>query len=300
MTMRHWSGFLAASLLGAGIAWCACIGSVHAEGLQPLDDSALSSVQGRDGLSFDLSNFTMQGDARITYYAASPSTASGWIGNLYATRSDNPDAFADPYRLDVVKGGAGLADIITLSFPVNASGAQKWQYVYDWGVSADGIDFEGGSTLFRDAVFRGGGIQWSTPRVGEGLAWGLALRYDIANLLLRPRGRGDITSINSASEQMNFSGIHVGAVDASGNFTGEAWRIADVASQPGIINAVTDENGKPRLHVGIGWPENGSAPTGGLVIDNVSFKSDLTGNLDLGSSRIGSMQIQYLDIKFRP
>jgi hypothetical protein len=270
-----------------------------AQGLQPLDDAALSTVQGRDGLSFDLSNFSMQGDARITYYAPAPSNASAWAGNIYATRSDNTDAFSDPYRLDVVKSDSGLADIVTLSFPANTAGGQRWQYAYDWGVSADGVDREGGSVVFKDAVFHGGGVQWSTPRNSEGIAFGLALNVDIANLLLRPRGRGDISLVDSAAEQMNISGIRLGAVDSSGTFTNTPWRIADVSSQPGIINAVTDESGKSRLHMGIDWPDANGAPLGGLQIGNITFKSDVTGNLDLGSSRIGSMQIQYLDVKFR-
>jgi hypothetical protein len=289
----------AVAALGAGIALGLCALPSFAQGLQPLDDAALSTVQGRDGLSFDLSNFSMSGDARITYYAPAPSNASAWVGNMYATRSDNPDAFSDPYRLDVVKSDTGLADIVTLAFPTNAAGGQRWQYVYDWGVSADGADREGGSVMFKDAVFYGGGVQWSTPRDSEGIAFGLALRFDIANLLLRPRGRGDITQVDSAAEQMNISGIRVGAVDSSGNFTNTPWRIADVTSQPGVINAVTDANGQSRLHVGIDWPDANGAPLGGLEIGNITFKSNVTGNLDLGSSRIGSIQIQYLDVKFR-
>lgn len=270
-----------------------------AQGMQALDDATLSAVQGRDGLSFDLSNFSMSGDARITYYAPAPSTASAWVGNMYAKRSDNPDAFSDPYRLDVVKSGSGLADIVTLAFPANAAGAQRWQYVYDWGVSAGGIDRDGGSVVFKDAVLYGGGVQWSTPRDSEGIAFGLALRFDIGNLLLRPNGRGDITLAGSSAEQLNIGGVHVGAVDSSGNFLNAPWRIADVTSQPGIVNAVTDANGQSRLHVGIGWPDANGAPLGGLQVDNVTFNSAVTGNRDLGSSRIGSMQLQYLDIKFR-
>ncbi|HYD79560.1 MAG TPA: hypothetical protein VEC06_07110 [Paucimonas sp.] len=273
----------------------------HAQGLRPLDDAALSAVQGRDGLSFDLANFSMAGDARITYYAPAPSTASAWVGNLYAARSDDPaNPFGDPYRLDIVRRGGGLADVVELAFPVNANGAQRWQFAYDWGVAAGGIDAEGGSVVFKDAVFYGGGMQWSTPRDVEGMAFGLALRLDIGNLLLRPRGRGDIGAVDGAAEQMNIRGVRIGAVDGAGNFLGTPWRIADVTAQPGIVNAVPDASGTPRLHVGIDWPDTGAAALGGLQIDNLSFKSDVTGNLDLGSSRIGSMQIQYLDIKFRP
>jgi len=35
------------------------------------------------------------------------------------------------------------------------------------------------------------------------------------------------------------------------------------------------------------------------VVDNISFVSPGQATVDLGSSRIGSIQIQYLDIKFK-
>jgi hypothetical protein len=274
-----------------------------AQGLQALSDAALSAVQGRDGLSFDLSNFSMSGDARYTYYAPAPSNASAYISNPYMARSDDPNnEFSDPYRLEVVKGAPGLADIISLSLPANANGAKRWQTAFDWGVNADGIAFEGGSMIVKDATYYGGGMQWTTPRNGDGIAFGLALRADIGNILLRPRGRGDIAVAEPANvaEQMNVRGIRLGAVDGDGNFLNTPWRIADVTTQPGIMNAVTDASGNARLHIGIDWPNAGGAALGGLQIDNISFRSDITGNLDLGSSRIGSMQIQYLDIKVRP
>jgi hypothetical protein len=279
-----------------------CPASRSAQAMQPLNDSALSSVQGRDGLSFDLANFSMTGDVRLTYYAPAPSTASAYIGNPYLARSDDADAFADPYRLDVQRSPAGLADMITLAFPANANGAVLWQVAYDWGTDADGLAFEGGSMVLKDLALRGGGLQLGTPRSGDGIAFGLALRMEIGDLLLRPRGRGDIGHAEPAGvpEQMHLRGVRLGAVGADGSFTNAPWRIADLAAQPGVINAVTDAEGNPRLHIGIDWPDANGAPLGGLQIDKLSFRSDVTGNLDLGSSRIGSMQIQYLDIKLKP
>ena len=300
----------AKSFLSGGMAGlCAslalgCIGGVaHAEGMVPLSDASLSSVQGRDGLSFDLSNFSMSGDARFTYFAPSPSTASAYIGNLSLSRSDDPtNPFSDSYRLDIIRGATGRADVINLAFPENVNGLQRWQTAFDWGVNADGIAFEGGSMVVRDAAFYGGGVQWTTPRVGEGVAFGLGLRMDIGNILLRPRGRDDITLAEPAgvSEQMNISGIRLGAVDSAGNFLNTPWRIADVNAQPGIFNAVTDATGQSRIHFGIDWPDANGAALGGVQIDKIAFRSDVTGNLDLGSSRIGSMQIQFLDVKVRP
>ena len=290
-------------LLCCALVLACTAATAGAQGLQPLSDDVLSSVQGRDGVSFDLANFSMSGDARFTYHAPSPSTASAYVGSIHATRSDDPaNPFGDPYRFDIVKGATGMADVLTLSFPGNANGAQKWQAAYDWGVNADGIAFEGGSIVLKDVAFYGGGIQWTTPRVDDGIAFGLGLRVDIGNLLLRPRGRGDITQAEPAgvTEQMNLRGVRVGAVDSNGNFLNTPWRIADVATQPGIFNAVTDDAGNARLRIGIDWPDANGAALGGLQIDNLSFRSDVSGNVDLGSSRIGSMQIQYLDIKFKP
>jgi len=289
----------AVAVLGGLISMC----TASALALQPMNDTALSSVQGRDGLSFDLSNFSMSGDARITYYAPSPSTASAYIGNLYASRSDDPNnGFGDPYRLEVKRGANGLPDYVSLSQPQNANGLQRWQYAFDWGTQADGMAFDGGSVVLKDTVFYGGGMQWTTPRAGDGIAFGTGIRMDIGNLLLRPRGRGDMTAPDSAgtTEQMHFRGLHIGATDSSGALLNTPWRIADVASQPGIMNAVTDSSGNARLHVGIDWPDANGAALGTLRIDNLAFRSDVTGNLDLGSSRIGAMQIQYLDVKVKP
>lgn len=288
-----------------GRASCALIllACTAAHGMQPLNDSALSTVQGRDGVSFDLSNFSMSGDARFTYHAPGPAAASAYIGNVYLSRSDDPDnEFSDPYRFEVRKGATGLADVLHLSRPENANGLKRWQAAFDWGVSADNMNFEGGSIVVKDAVFYGGGTQLTTPRYSDGFAFGTALRVDIGNILLRPRGRDDITQAEPATvtEQLNLRGIRIGEVDSNGTFLNTPWRIADVTSQPGIINAVTDSAGNARLRIGIDWPDANGAPLGGLQIDNISFRSDVTGNLDLGSSRIGSIQLQYLDIRVRP
>lgn len=290
------------------LALCAplfCLPAVAgAAGLEPLSDAALSAVRGRDGVSFDLSNFSLSGDAKITYTA--PTGASAYLSNVYLARSDDTsNPFGDPYTLDV-KNVAGLADVIELLFPLNANGIAKWQFAYDWGVNANGTAFDGGSTIFQDVVFYGGGLQLFSPRVGEGFGFGLGLRMDIGNILIRPRGRDDITNPDSTAEQMRFSKIRLGAVDGDGNFLNKPWSIADAETQPGVINAVTDPNDptKSRLHIGIDWPDLDRAPQGaaigGLEIGRISFGNAANPGLDLGASRIGTMQIQYLDIKFKP
>jgi len=264
-----------------------------AQAMQPMSDGAMSAVSGGDGVSFNLNGFTMGGDARLTYTA--PSGASLYVEKFSASRSDASLPFADPYLLDIVPGAAGLADVVNISFPANATGEQRWQFAYDWGVNANGIARQAGAVVVKDMVFTGGGLQFSTPQATDGVAFGAAIKLDIGQIAFQPRGRTD------ATEQMALSGVHVGAVDANGNFTGAPWVIADVAAQPAVINALTDETGE-RLHINIDWPDarygSGQASSGGVVIDNISFNSPGQPTVDLGSSRIGSMQIQYLDIKF--
>ncbi|MYN38694.1 hypothetical protein GTP55_04840 [Duganella sp. FT109W] len=256
--------------------------------MEPLSDSILSSVRGRDGVSFDLNGFAMSGDARVTY--TTPTGASLYAEKFAASRSDSLLLFSDPFRLDIVPGAPGLADVINIAFPVNANGEQRWQMAYDWGVGANGVVREQGSVVVKDMVLTGGGLQFTTPQVNDGIAFGAALKLDIGQLSFQPRGRDD------ATEAMVLSGIHIGGAD------GGAWAIANVASQPAVINALNDESG-PRLHIGIDWPDarygSGQAAAGSIAVDNISFVSPGQPTVDLGSSRIGSIQIQYLDIKFK-
>jgi hypothetical protein len=264
------------------------LSAAAASAMEPMSDSALSAVRGRDGVSFDLNGFAMSGDARVSY--TTPGGSSLYVEKFSASRSDSLLPFSDPYRLDIVPGAAGLADYINIAFPANASGEQRWQMAYDWGVGADGVVREQGSVVVKDLVLYGGGLQFTTPQVNDGVAFGAALKLDIAQLSFRPRGRDD------ASEAMILSGIHIGGAD------GGTWALAHVAAQPGVINALADESG-PRLHIGIDWPDarygSGQASAGSIVVDNISFVSPGQPTVDLGSSRIGSVQIQYLDIKFK-
>jgi hypothetical protein len=282
--------------LTIGLVWACCGRSAHAGmAMQSLEDEALSQVSGRDGLAFNLSGFALAGPMTLTY--ANDDGQSLWLGNFYLSRSDDVDAtFSDPYRLNIY-GRPGMADVIELSNPLNANGLQKWQFAADFGINANGSAFNGGTLILQDLVFQGGGLSITTPadEAVQGMAFGLALRVDIGRLIIRPRDRGDISVADSAdvTEQLSLSGIHIGTPD------GKPWAIADVTSQPGIFNAVTDADGKSYLHMGIDWSSapNG-APVGSLVVDNIAFKSNVTGDVNLGSSRIGGIQIQYLDIKF--
>jgi hypothetical protein len=267
--------------------------------LEPLSDSALSKIGGRDGMSFNLSNFAMSGNTVLRYHTPGDRGSIG-IGSLAASRSDNADApFADPYRLDVISGGAGRADIVNIAMPQNLLGREAWQIAFDFDVEDQGFVVRGGSVILKDLVYYGGGIQWSTPAAGDGLAFGLSTRMEIGSLALQPNGRA------ATGEAMVLSNVRIGAATEDGSAPVAPWRLADVRAQAGIFNVRTDDAGNARLHIGIDWPEAGaSAAAGTLQIGNIGFRSDAPNNLgasvDLGSSRIGSIQLQYLDIKFRP
>jgi hypothetical protein len=263
--------------------------------LEPLPDSALSKIGGRDGMSFNLSNFAVSGNAVLRYTTPDGRSSIG-IGNLSASRSDNVDApFADPYRLDVIPGGPGRADIVNIAMPQNLAGREVWQMALDFDVDAGGIVVKGGSVILKDLIYYGGGFQWSTPAAGDGLAFGMSTRMDLGSLALQPNGR------DAAGEAMVLSRVRVGAALDDGSAPVAPWRIADVASQAGIFNVRTDDAGNARLHIGINWPDAGAqAAAGTIQIGNISFRSEAGVNMDLGSSRIGSIQLQFLDIKFRP
>lgn len=283
---------LPAWLLAAGVpaAW--------AGSLQTLEDEALSQVSGQDGLAFNLRGFAMNGPLTLTYTSPEAGNPSLWIGNFYLSRSDDLDAtFSDPYRLNIYSR-LGMADYIELSNPLNANGLLKWQFAADFGVNANGSALDGGALILQDLAIYGGGLSITTPADPgvQGVAFGLALRADIGNLILRPRGRDDVSVANpdTVAEQLSLTGIHLGTPD------GKPWALADVTWQPGIFNAITDADGQSYLHLGIDWSSHPQgAPVGSLVVDNISFKSDVTGNLNLGASRISTIQLQYLDIKFR-
>jgi len=265
-----------------------------ARAMEPLPDSALAKIGGRDGMSFNLSNFAMSGNTVLRYHTPDGRGSIG-IGSLSASRSDNLDApFADPYRLDISRGPGG-EDIVNIAMPQNLLGREAWQMAFDFDVEDGGIKVQGGSVILKDLIYYGGGMQWSTPAVGEGLAFGLSTRMEIGSLALQPNGR------NAVGEAMVLSNVRIGAATEDGSAPVAPWRLADVSSQAGIFNTRTDDAGNARLHIGINWPEAGAAAAAGtLQIGNIGFRSETSANVDLGSSRIGSIQLQFLDIRFRP
>lgn len=273
--------------------------------LTALEDAEMSSVRGA-GVAFNLVNYSLSGDLSLTYVAKT--TASNAMAQYIAfnkltlSRSDDPSAtFSDPYSLSVV-ARPGLPDVIRMAEPRNANGLLKWQFATDWKVGTEDGVFNGGSLLVQDYASYGGRLEVTSPATAgvEGVVFGKTVHFDMGSILLRPRGRAD------ASNELQISGIHVGAADGV-----SAWVLADVTAQPGIFNAIT-EGGQSYLHLGIGWPTDPSkeVPAARVVVDNITFRNDQptytdpvtqlpTSTLNLGASRIASMQLQYLDVKLR-
>jgi hypothetical protein len=284
----HVAAILMAVLLFAGTA--------HA--LTQISDDELARVQGRDGFAFNLRGFALAGPLTLRLGAADGSGLS--LSNFALSRSDDLAAtFSDPYQLSLIKGPAGMPDRVVLSEPLNLNGALSWQFAADLSLidknNSVAPNFNAGALLLQDLRSYGGTLSLapSADPNEQGIAFGLGLRLDVGALLLRPRGRAD------TAEQFSLSGIHLAAATADGQLGNSLWRIADLDRQPLLLNAISTPESGGYLHLNLAWPTQGQAPTGSLLIDNIAFKSDLGPSLDLGSSRIGSMQIQYLDVRLK-
>jgi hypothetical protein len=271
---------------------------VPAAAMEALSERDLAAVQGRDGIFFNLQNFSLSGQLSLTYRSPDGSTLK--LGDLALSRSDDPDHLLDdPYALWIQRRGNGLADVVHLDLPQNAAGLQRWQAAADLSVTPAGGSTQAmGALVLQDLALYGGGVQMSTEPgsgSGSGVLLGVALRADLGALSWRARGRAD------GSEALTLSGIHLGAVDDSGNFTQQPWALADVTSQPAVLQVIGDGQGGQVLQLKVDWStaEAGAAKAG-LLIDNVRFDSSVNGAMDLGSSRINSFQINYLDMRLRP
>ncbi len=280
-----------------------------APGLKALADDELSGVRGADGIAFNLNNFSLTSslDHPLTLTYLSPHGSSLMLSGLDLSRGDDPDLFADPYQLSLVSRGGGLPDVIALDFPLNAAGNQKWQLTADFAhcdaVTAGtctGTNFLGGTLQVQDLTMKGGGLYLSPSTIADtqGIAFGLGTQLDIGSLAVYSRGR-DAGGIIDTGDKLVLQGIHL--ADAN---TGGAWMLADLGTHPGLINAATDSQGS-YLHLQIGWPTTSAdVPAAALRIDNITFTTaGLNGAAatatNLGSASIASMQINYLDVKFR-
>jgi hypothetical protein len=276
--------------------------------MQPLQDDELAAVRGADGIAFNLSNFSLTSIASnplsLTYL--SPNGSSLTLSGLDLSRTDDADQFADPYSLTLQSRGT-LPDMIAIDFPLNAAGNQKWSLTADFAncdaVTAGactGTNFLGGTLQVTDLTMKGGGLYVAPTALADtqGIAFGLGTQLDIASLSVYSHGRAADGTID-ASDALTISGIHL--ADAN---TGGPWMLADLDKHPGLINADTDATGS-YLHIQVGWPTTADpVPAAALRIDNITFTTvGVSGaaatTTNLGSASIASMQINYVDIKFR-
>ena len=277
--------------------------------MQALQDDELSAVRGADGISFNLNNFSLTSSLtnplKLTY--ASPNGSSLTLSGLDLSRTDDADQFADPYQLSIRPSPAGN-EMIAIDFPLNVAGNQRWSLTADFsncsaytaGTCAAGANFLGGTLQVLDLTMKGGGLYVAPSQIAntEGIAFGLGTQLDIGSLSVYSRGRAADGTIDHG-DVLAVTGIHL--VDAG---SGGVYMLADLDKHPGLINAATDATGS-YLHLQIGWPTAANAvAAGALTIDNISFTTaGVNGaaatTTNLGSASIASMQINYLDIKFR-
>ncbi len=277
--------------------------------MQSLADDELADVRGADGIAFNLSHFSLTSDASnpLTLTYQSPGGGALTLSRLDLSRTDDSDAFADPYWLHVVQRD-GLPDAIALDFPANSAGNQAWTLTTDFSNcdlfvsgSCTGTNVAGGTLQVSGLAMKGGGLTIAPSVLAntQGIAFGLATQLDIASLSIYSHGRtlGDTTNTIDTSDALTLTGIHLADVG------GGIYTLADVTRHPGLINAVTDASGSSYLHLQIGWPTTADpVPAASLRIDNISFTSlGATGPVvtNLGSASIASMQLNYVDIKFR-
>jgi len=273
--LRHFSRTVLSVL-----ALCCTVPPAKAVDMQALDDTALSDVTGRDGLSFAINLNTKLGAAIIgtNDYAGNPATLA--LDNVVVTGSVGG-------TLDVVAGKNGAPDYVNWAFP-NLSGLNNLQLGADLLATAGGTSLGTGIQM-QNVAFGGTNMQL-TGGANGGISFGLGLNLNIGDVLLQPNGRGVSTG------QMDISGIVVGAAGSNGS---TPWALADLNTQPGLFTVVADASGNSTVQTGIGWPTTpGTAPAGSLQIGNITFTTP-GGNVNLGSSSIGSIQIQYLNVKFK-
>ena len=293
-------------LTGVSIGASAATAPEH--GMRPLQDEELAAVRGADGIAFNLNNFSLFSnlDNPLTLTYQSPNGSALTLSGLDLSRTDDADQFADPYQL-TLRSRPGLPDVIAIDFPLNIAGNQKWALTADFShcdlMSAgvcSGSNFVGGTLQVTDLTMKGGGLYVSPSLLAdtEGIALGLGTQLDIGSLSVYPRGRAADGTIDT-SDKLVVSGIHL--ADAS---TGGAWMLADLDRHPGLLNAATDATGS-YLHLQVGWPTTSDpVPAAALRIDNITFTTAGVNGAaatvtNLGSASIASMQINYIDIKFR-
>jgi len=305
-TIRRLRALVPMRWLAAGVMGMAC--TVSAQALTPISDDELASVHGRDGIAFNLLGFSLGGPNLSVTFSSSKGDANPFaltLSDISMSRSDDPTStYSDPYTLTLTQRGNGMSDVITLTDPQNAQGLLKWQFAANFSLYDGNTTFNGGGLLVQNLQSYGNSVSIasSSDPNAQGIELGLQLQFNVGALSLRPNGQGNTSLLNDPNqpEQLSFQGIHLAAATANGTLGTTPWALANVTNQPLTVNTVTNADGSASLHMNLAWPSAGyTAPAGSLAIDDINFASAAGPSMDLGSSHIGSMQIQYLDIKFR-
>ena len=281
------------SVARAVVGLLATAGCAGAFALTELEDTALSGISAR-GLAFNLQNVSLSGDVAVTYRGAAGQRLT--FGRLEVSRSDDPAAtFADPYRLELNSRGAGHADALVLTTPLNSDDLLGWRLVADWSSFDGRTEFRGGALLIDNLQAHGNSLSLTAPDIGrpKAFVFGAGLQYDIDSIAFRPGGRDDL----DPGRELKIRGIHLG-----GRYGGP-WEIATLDNQPGTFRAMSDGS----LQLQLDWPRDKMAPVGTVSIDNV----DIFALLDFGfqamlpvGSRAGigidRVQLQYLNVRLHP
>jgi len=273
-------------LLGAVILLAGPFSLTHAAGLKIMSEEDLSKEVGRDGIGF-ATNLNLE----IGSYVYTPYDGASIQHNNLIAKGTVLTTF------DVLKNGTGIPDVAQWYFP-DVSTNNPLQIEYDLVVSTASGNL-GTSVTYKDVLPNGSAFWWAVGEKvpTEGFDVGLATNLSIGNIILSPNGRKS----DYGYGQMKFDGIKIESTTS-----GSAWVVADLKTQYGKIRFPVD-NGVTKLQIGVDWPiGNADAATGKLTIGNVAFTNvppqgsgQPIQTTSIGSSSIGSMQIQYLNIKFK-
>lgn len=254
----------------------------YGKGLRPISDEAMSQIAGADGISMAVDLNTKIGSVVFGVYDTQDNVA-------FLRYKDYTETGTYLARMNVLSRPDGQSDFIDFLNP-NILTTKPLQIGYDIEVEANGKIFGAGIAM-QDVVIAGSSMQWTTGATG-GLAFGAGMYETIERVTISPEKRNP----GNTEGQMTMDKVSI-----TGTTANTPWVVADLDNQPGYFRAVQDSNGVTNLQFGIDWPKGtAEAATGQMTIDRVAFTAIPGGNpVELGRSSIGSMQIQYMNIKVR-
>lgn len=268
--------FCATALLACSLA--------QGAGLKVMSDEALSNEAGRGGITF-VSSLNVGMNYSFAAYDAHDVDAYIRHDNFLTTGT-----FI--LTFDIKQDESGQFEYANWQIPhaSDVTNTKPLQTGYNLVIDSNG-KMLGTHVQYQDIVLAGSSAQMLTGTPdGGGLTYGISADVGVGQMLFSPNG------LTNPEGQMVISGVQLGSTT-----DGAPWAVADLKTQPGTFRVVSDSNGESHLQWGIGWPTGATeAATGRLSIANVAFM-DASGvpAVNLGSSSIGSMQIQHLNVRIR-